>query len=64
VVVLWLICAATQVAVYGAVALLAARARDGLAARPVMLDRFGRGVGMLLVLTAALSALEGWRRLG
>jgi threonine/homoserine/homoserine lactone efflux protein len=64
VVVLWLICAATQVAVYGAVALLAARARDGLAARPVVLDRLGRGVGALLVLTAALSALEGWRRLG
>jgi threonine/homoserine/homoserine lactone efflux protein len=63
-VVLGTIIIVTQLAVYGPLALLAARARGWLADRPVALARLGRAVGALLVAVAVLSAVEGWRRIG
>lgn len=63
-VVLGAIIIATQLAVYSPIALLAARARGWLADRPQALTRLGRGVGVLLVAIAVVSAVEGWRRLG
>ena len=55
---------ATQFSVYGAVVLAAARARNWLAARPRALAAIGRGVGLLLLAVAVLSAIEGWRGRG
>jgi threonine/homoserine/homoserine lactone efflux protein len=63
-VVLGAIIVVTQVAVYGAVVLVATRARGWLAARPRALALVGRTVGALLVAVAFLSAIEGWRRVG
>ncbi len=55
---------ATQVSVYGTVVIAAARARGWLACRPRMLATLGRGVGLLLLAAALLSAIEGWRSPG
>lgn len=63
-VVLGAIIVATQLSVYGTVVLAASHARGWLAARPRTLARLGRGVGLLLLAVALLSALEGWRGLG
>ncbi len=63
-VVLGAIIVATQLSVYGAIVLAASRARGWLAARPRTLARLGRGVGLLLLAVALLSAIEGWRGLG
>jgi threonine/homoserine/homoserine lactone efflux protein len=60
-VVLWLITAFSQVAVYGAVALAGDRVRTSLAARPGANAWLARGVGGLLLATAAWTAFEGWR---
>lgn len=60
--VLGLITAATQVSVYGGLALLAARARGWLAAKPEANRRLAQGVGLLLMTAAALTAWDGWRR--
>ena len=57
--VLGLIIAATQAAVYGAVAWSASAARDRLAARPAQLRLAGRVVGFLLVATALFSVAQG-----
>lgn len=62
--VLGAIIVATQFSVYGAVVLGAARARGWLAARPRALAAIGRGVGLLLLAVALLSAIEGWKRVG
>ncbi len=62
-VVLWLIIAATQVAIYGAMALAGDRVRAWSAARPSANAWLARGVGLLLLATAACTALEGWRRI-
>jgi threonine/homoserine/homoserine lactone efflux protein len=59
--VLWLIIAATQVAIYGAVALAGDRVRAWFAARPSANAWLARGVGTLLLATAAYTAFEGWR---
>jgi threonine/homoserine/homoserine lactone efflux protein len=60
-VVLWLIIAVTQVAIYGGMALAGDRARAWFADRPSANAALGRGVGMLLLATAAYTAFEGWR---
>lgn len=60
-VVLALITAATQVAVYGAVVLAAARMRGWLRAHGAAQVVLGRGVGLMLWMTAAWAAWEGWR---
>jgi threonine/homoserine/homoserine lactone efflux protein len=60
-IVLWLIIALTQVAVYGGLALAGDRARAWFAARPSVNLLLARGVGTLLLATAAYTALEGWR---
>jgi threonine/homoserine/homoserine lactone efflux protein len=61
-VVLWLITAFSQVAVYGAVVIAGDRGRVWLAARPAASARLAQGVGLLLLATAAWTALESWRR--
>jgi threonine/homoserine/homoserine lactone efflux protein len=62
-VVLWLIIAATQVAIYGAMAMAGGRVRVWFAERPSANIWLARGVGVLLLATAAYTALEGWRRM-
>jgi threonine/homoserine/homoserine lactone efflux protein len=61
--VLWLIIALTQVVIYGALALLADRARGWLESRPLAGRVAARGVGTLLLAAAMLTGLEGWRSL-
>jgi threonine/homoserine/homoserine lactone efflux protein len=60
-VVLWLIIATTQVAVYGAMALAGDRVRVWFAERPEANVWLARTVGVLLLATAAYTALGGWR---
>ena len=60
-VVLWLIIALTQVAVYGGLAVAGDRARTWFADRPSLNLWLARGVGLLLLATAAFTACEGWR---
>ena len=60
-VVLWLIIALTQVAVYGGLALAGDHARLWFADRPSANLWLARGVGVLLLATAAFTAYEGWR---
>ncbi|MCP3103562.1 LysE family translocator [Myxococcus sp. K15C18031901] len=55
------IIAVTQVAVYGAIALAAARARGWLEARPSASLHAARVVGALMMLAALVTAVEGWR---
>jgi threonine/homoserine/homoserine lactone efflux protein len=52
----------TQVAVYGAIALAAARARTWLRGNPATQRRLGRAVGALLLLAAAWTAAHGFLR--
>ena len=59
--VLWLIIAATQVAVYGGVALAGDRARVWLGDRPEANALLAKGVGTLLLVVAAYTAYAGWR---
>ncbi|GAB3257559.1 LysE family translocator [Chitinimonas naiadis] len=57
------ITAATQFAVYGGLALLAAQVRDWLLATPRANTAIARLVGAVLVLTAAWTLHDGWQRL-
>lgn len=59
--VLWLVIAVTQIAVYGAVALAGDGVRAWFAERPSANTWLARGVGALLLATAAFTAYEGWR---
>ena len=61
--VLWIIISVTQTCVYGAVALAAAQARGWLAGRPAATIMASRAVGVVLVLAAVLTGVEGWRAL-
>jgi threonine/homoserine/homoserine lactone efflux protein len=61
--ILSLIIASTQALVYGALAFVAGGGRTVLASRPDMARLIGRAVGILLMLVAAITAFEGWRRL-
>lgn len=58
---LGLIIAFTQAAVYGAMALGAASARDWLHANPASQVRLGRAVGAVLMLAAIWTGWEGWK---
>ncbi|HEX2668322.1 MAG TPA: LysE family translocator [Gammaproteobacteria bacterium] len=58
--VLWGIGAACQVVVYGSVALLAAKMRSWLERDPAAGARVARAVGVMLILMAALTAVNGW----
>jgi threonine/homoserine/homoserine lactone efflux protein len=60
-VVLWLIIALTQVAIYGGMALAGERVRGWFAGRPEANAWLARGVGALLLATAAYTVFEGWR---
>src|SRR5688572_22165664 len=60
-VVLWLIIAITQVVIYGAMAMAGDRVRVWFVERPAANAALARGVGVLLLVTAAYTALEGWR---
>lgn len=59
--VMWLIIATTQAAVYGGMALAGDRVRDALDARPAAGMLLARAVGTLLLATAFYTAYEGWR---
>ncbi len=61
-VVLWLICGSTQALVYGPIALAAGGAATGLATRPRLQLIVVRAAGAMLLLGAAWTASEGWRR--
>jgi threonine/homoserine/homoserine lactone efflux protein len=60
-VVLWLIIALTQIAIYGGMALAGDRVRVWFAKRPSANGGLARGVGVVLLATAAYTAFEGWR---
>ena len=60
-VILWLIIAVTQAAIYGGLALAGDRARLWFAKRPSANAKLARGVGVLLLATAVYTAFEGWR---
>lgn len=58
---LWLIIAATQLVVYGAVAMAAAQTRGWLARKPAAGIVASRAMGGVLVAAAGFTAFEGWR---
>lgn len=60
---LWIIIAATQIVVYGPIAMAAGTARHFLSARPHIGLYVSRSVGVFLMLAAAFAAYEGWHRL-
>ena len=51
---------ATQLAVYGGLALAAARSRDALIGSPAATRLIGRAAGVLLVVIAVLTVWRGW----
>ena len=59
--VLWAIIALTQVGVYGGLALVADRSRSWLERNPGASLATARVVGVVMVLAALLTAVEGWR---
>jgi threonine/homoserine/homoserine lactone efflux protein len=59
--VLFLFGAASQIAVYGGVALAAARAREWLTTSSASQIAFGRAIGALLIATALWTLWSGWR---
>jgi threonine/homoserine/homoserine lactone efflux protein len=59
--VLWLIIAATQVAIYGGMALAGGGLRGWLAARPATNILLARTVGLVLIATAVYTTAAGWR---
>lgn len=59
--VLWLIIALTQAAVYGSVVVAGDRVRVWLNSRPSANTALARVVGALLILTAVLTGVQGWR---
>lgn len=59
--VLGAIIALTQGTVYGAIALAADRARGWLASNPAASAAVARAVGVLMMLAAVLTVVEGWR---
>ena len=54
---------ATQLVVYGGLALAAARGRDALVTNPGLTIWVGRAAGMLLMAVAAYTLLRGWSQL-
>jgi threonine/homoserine/homoserine lactone efflux protein len=60
---LWIIIAVTQTCVYGGIALAAAQARGWLAGRPAAAIVASRVVGVVLVVVAVFTGVEGWRSL-
>lgn len=59
--VLWMIIAVTQLAVYGAVAFVATQAHGWLAQQPAAGAVAARVVGLVLVGAALVTGFEGWR---
>jgi threonine/homoserine/homoserine lactone efflux protein len=62
-VLMWLIVAITQLAVYGATAIAGDRARAWLSTRPAANALLARSVGVMLLAIATYTAYEGWRTL-
>lgn len=58
---LGLVIAATQLLVYGGLALAVAQAQTAWAGGGVAVDRVGRAVGALLIVVAAWTLWQGWR---
>jgi threonine/homoserine/homoserine lactone efflux protein len=50
----------TQLAVYGGLALAAARSRDALTGNPAVTRFIGRAAGVLLVVIAVVTLWRGW----
>lgn len=63
VLVLWLVIASTQAAIYGALALAGDRVRRWLGTRPAANLWLARVVGTVLMATAVYTASKGWRLL-
>ena len=59
--VLWLIIALTQAVVYGSVVIASDRVRLWLRLRPSANIALARVVGGLLIVTAVVTGLQGWR---
>ena len=59
--VLWLIIAATQLTIYGGLAIAGDKVRGWLAARPTANAMLARTVGVVLIATAVYTASKGWR---
>ncbi|HYD80425.1 MAG TPA: LysE family translocator [Paucimonas sp.] len=59
--ILALICACTQAAVYGTLALAASRARTWFESNPARSVLIGRAVGGVLIAAALLTGVQGWR---
>jgi threonine/homoserine/homoserine lactone efflux protein len=59
--VLWLIIAATQLTIYGGLAIAGDKVRGWLAARPAANAMLARTVGLILIATAVYTASKGWR---
>jgi threonine/homoserine/homoserine lactone efflux protein len=62
--VLWGLGALCQLAVYGSVALLAAKVRSRLETDPGATSRIAHVVGVMLILVAVCVAVGGWRNVG
>jgi threonine/homoserine/homoserine lactone efflux protein len=62
-IVLGVIIAVTQVAVYGAIAFVAGGAREWLATRPRAMLGLARTVGAVLIVAAVVTGVQGWRGL-
>ena len=60
---LWIIIAVTQACVYGGIALAAAQARGWLVTRPGAAIAASRAVGVVLIIAALFTGVEGWRSL-
>ena len=60
---LWIIIALTQACVYGGIALAAAQARGWLTRRPEAAIAASRMVGVVLIIAAVFTGVEGWRSL-
>jgi len=60
---LWIIIALTQACVYGGIALAAAQARGWLTRRPEAAVAASRMVGVVLIIAAVFTGVEGWRSL-
>lgn len=59
--VLWVIIAATQISVYGGVAVAAGQARQWLTGNSAAMTIIARTVGVLLLIAAVAAAVDGWR---
>ncbi|HEV2213445.1 MAG TPA: LysE family translocator [Gammaproteobacteria bacterium] len=61
---MWVIAAGIEFGVYGSLVMVAGQVRDALSSKPMAVIMMNRGIGVVLMLGAALGALTGWEHLG